>query len=346
MWQALILLAGALGEAAPLTPETFQEKQTVSVPAPQPLDTPTKGTPAGAPSLTWDGFLPHFRRAVRLINQDEFTEADCERLTQLGQHLVKELDNSIKKRPTATKSRLIGDLRECLNEMPHAETMLSHKLAELEKTPALYDARSPLIREAIAAAEDTIGGLIELLGKYYPETLTGSIRTANGPLAVSELVLKYLPGFHDLNKKIRSEQAPPAPATTEPTQPGSPTLDTAPPAALTVADLCRDGFTPDDVLALAREVGLADEAGRFCLWSRKPGTKPRKLGAVVGFCKALGGDAKGVTAPPLAGTIPERVRAVGVLLDVEIRTAKTGTGVAEKYRKATERALARRKPTH
>ena len=144
---------------------------------------------------------------------------------------------------------------------------------------------------------------------------------------------------------------PAAAAIAEPSQPGSlapnkgcphlgDTLDTAPPAALTVADLCREGFTPADVLALAREVGLADEAGRFCLWSRKPGAKPRKLGAVVGFCKALGGDAKGVTAPPLAGTIPERVRAVGVLLDVEIRTSKTGTGVAEKYRKATERALA------
>ena len=174
----------------------------------------------------------------------------------MGQHLVKELDDSIKKRPTATKLRLTENLRECLNEMPHAETMLSHKLAELEKTPGLYDARSPLIREAIAAAEDTLGGLIELLGTYYPETLAGNIRTTNGPLAVSELVLKYLPGFHDLNKKIRSERAVHAPVNTEPPQPGSPApskgyphpgdpLDTPPPPLT-------ERLPIDDVLAMPR----------------------------------------------------------------------------------------------
>jgi hypothetical protein len=79
--------------------------------------------------------------------------------------------------------------------------------------------------------------------------------------------------------KAHTPAAPTNPASAvaiiESPQPGSPapnkgcpqdgdTLDTAPPAALTVADLCRDGFTPADVLALAREVGLADEAGRFC----------------------------------------------------------------------------------
>ena len=199
------------------------------------LDTPTEGTSAAATPLIRDEFLPHFRQAVRLINKNGFTEADCERLTQLGQHLVKELDDSIKKRPKATKLRLIEALRECLDEMRYAESMLSCKLAELKiNTPALYDARYPLIREAIAAAEDTLGGLIELLGKYYPETLTGNIRTTEGQLAMRELVLRYLPGFHDLNKRIRYEQdapdTPAAPATTEPPQPGSLALDTPAPS--------------------------------------------------------------------------------------------------------------------
>ena len=40
VWQALILLAGALGEAAPPTPETFQEKQVPAVTPVPPLDTP------------------------------------------------------------------------------------------------------------------------------------------------------------------------------------------------------------------------------------------------------------------------------------------------------------------
>ena len=261
------------------------------------MKTPTQpaGKPAGAPPLIWDEFLPHFRRAVRLINQDEFTEADCERLTQLGQHLVKELDDSIKKRPTATKLRLTENLRECLNEMPYAETMLSHKLAELEKTPALYDARYPLIREAIAAAEDTLGGLIELLGKYYPETLAGNIRTTNGPLAVSELVLKYLPGLHDLNKKIRFERAVPAPDTTEPPQPGSPapdkgcphlgdTLDTAPPAAAAVwaSLLCKNvKYTLENLDGLLVSLMLLTDAA-----SRTP-TPDFKGSAVLGAVKAL-----------------------------------------------------------
>lgn len=99
----------------------------------------------------------------------------------------------------------------------------------------------------------------------------------------------------------------------------------------TVADLCRDEFTPKDVLALAREIGLTDEAERYCLGERK-------LSAVVGFCVAL--------EPKLTGTIPERVNAVGALLGVEIRTRKTGTGPADKYRRLTEKALARRGPTH
>jgi len=41
VWQALILLAGALGEAAPPTPETFREKQTVPVAGAQSFDNPT-----------------------------------------------------------------------------------------------------------------------------------------------------------------------------------------------------------------------------------------------------------------------------------------------------------------
>ena len=250
---------------------------------PQTLKAPTKGTPAGAPLLTWDEFLPHFRWAVRLINQDEFTEADCERLTQLGQHLVKELDNSIKKRPTATKLRLTENLRECLNEMPHAETMLSHKLAELEKTPALYDARSPLIREAMAAAEDTIGGLIELLSKYYPETLTGSIRTTNGPLAVSELVLKYLPGFHDLNKKIRFERA--ALATIEPPQFGSPALDT--PAPSPWGPLLTGLLELPALFTFFADCGLLTPAGELTALGRADGQNKARKAPWAGTLQAL-----------------------------------------------------------
>ena len=57
VWQALILLAGALGEPAPVTPETFQEKQiepsapALDSPPARPLDT------ALAATAVWDSLL-------------------------------------------------------------------------------------------------------------------------------------------------------------------------------------------------------------------------------------------------------------------------------------------------
>ena len=261
------------------------------------MKTPTQsaGKPAGAPPLIWDEFLPHFRRAVRLINQDEFTEADCERLTELGQHLVKELDDSIKKRPVATKLRLTETLRECLNEMPHAETMLSHKLAELEKTPALYDARFPLIREAIAAAEDTLGGLIELLGKYYPETLAGNIRTIKGPLAVRKLIVKYLPGWHKLNLDIRSEQAAAAHA---------PNLPAAP-AVLTLAALCRAPFTPPHLNELLVRLKVISPSGT-CLTNELRGKAQGPRAAFTATYRVL-------HRAGLLNPVPDRVWAAAFL---------------------------------
>ena len=133
--------------------------------------------------------------------------------------------------------------------------------------------------------------------KGYTYLLNVAIPLAEAPEAGRRTVMERVVSWLSLALDTATTTA-----IADPSQPGSLapdkgcahlgyTFDTVPPAsvALTVDDLCRNGFTPADVLALAREIGLADEAGRFCLWSRKPGTKPRKLGAVVGFCKALGG---------------------------------------------------------
>lgn len=103
--------------------------------------------------------------------------------------------------------------------------------------------------------------------------------------------------------------------------------------ALSEADrILGASFTLEDADQLARAVGIIDEAGIYVLG-------PRKLGAVVGFCLAL------QQAKKLVGAIPSLTAVLAPRWSTQVITRKTGTGVAEKYFKLTNKALARPKET-
>jgi len=86
-------------------------------------------------------------------------------------------------------------------------------------------------------------------------------------------------------------------------------------------------FEKEDIIELAREVGLVNQAGHFALGERK-------LSGVVGFCQALQIQGK------VKGSIPTLTSVIGPLLHVTVLTRKTGTKPADKFFKATERKLA------
>lgn len=86
------------------------------------------------------------------------------------------------------------------------------------------------------------------------------------------------------------------------------------------------GFTLDEADRLAYAVGLTDGAGTYCLGARK-------LGAVVGFALAL------QRAGKLTGKIPDLTAVLAPRWGVHVATRKTGTGVAGKYLKLTNKAL-------
>lgn len=87
-------------------------------------------------------------------------------------------------------------------------------------------------------------------------------------------------------------------------------------------------FTLAEADALALQVGLVDEAGRF-----HPALGERKLGAIVGFCLALQRQGK------LVGTIPELTDVIGPRYGVVIHTRKTSTDIAQRFLLLTERAI-------
>lgn len=102
---------------------------------------------------------------------------------------------------------------------------------------------------------------------------------------------------------------------------------------LSSADLIlTPGFTLDDADRLASALKLIDAGGNYCLG-------PRKLGAVVGFALAL------QQAGKLTGAIPALTAVLALRWGVQIATRKTGTGIAEKYFKLTNKALALPKKT-
>jgi hypothetical protein len=103
--------------------------------------------------------------------------------------------------------------------------------------------------------------------------------------------------------------------------------------ALSEADrILGASFTLEDADQLARAVGIINEAGIYVLG-------PRKLGAVVGFCLAL------QQAKKLVGAIPSLTAVLAPRWSTQVITRKTGTDVAEKYFKLTNKALARPKET-
>lgn len=192
-----------------------------------------------------------------------------------------------------------------------------------------------------------------------PPAATNPPQTDNAAPAASKAELKYIKPFYTQFLEIIGEAAAsvekeanelgytiiapetestPAPQPLDTPAPSSPRPElpekpTAPPALLSSADLILGpGFTLDDADQLARTVGLTDDAGNYCLG-------PRKLGAVVGFALALQRDGK------LTGAIPDLTAVLAPRWGVQVATRKTGTGVAEKYFKLTNKALARPKKT-
>lgn len=119
--------------------------------------------------------------------------------------------------------------------------------------------------------------------------------------------------------------------------PTNPTLDTpvpsAPPPLLNSAVLILGGgFTLEEADRLALALELIDAEGNYCLG-------PRKLGAVVGFALAL------QQAGKLTGTIPALTAVLAPRWGVQVATRKTSTGIAKKYFKLTNTALALPKKT-
>jgi hypothetical protein len=86
------------------------------------------------------------------------------------------------------------------------------------------------------------------------------------------------------------------------------------------------GFTLDEADKLAFHIELIDENRRYCLGERK-------LGAIVGFCKALKEHDK------LIGTIPKLTAIIGPRYGVNIQTRKSNTDIAQEYFRLTTKAL-------
>ena len=250
-------------------------------------------------------FIVRYRRALRELQEAyrlQYALVDeSDALRTLAYQQAHTAEKAILKNHKRGRAFLISRLTECLDEEPHAWKVTQHIRREIEEMEAnRYDSEiSDEQNHALyLVIEDAIICLLAVLGSQYPNKLTAiDIPTYRGIIPASKLILKFgpVPLQRIVRQQLKAAVGNPAPATTEPSQPGSPTpdkgcphlgdtLDTAAPVAPTVADLdetlgiLKLGYTKTSLDNLLRSLHLIEDAPSL---DAKMDTKPAQWVAVI-----------------------------------------------------------------
>ncbi len=115
-----------------------------------------------------DPFIIKVRKLSRLIN--EITEKDIHELDELELILVADVEKTIKANPDIGRSQLISTLNEMLDEYKFVNAKVHNRVEKLQGIGMDdYDAKLYDTKELLAACDNAIGRLLQLLYDYFPK---------------------------------------------------------------------------------------------------------------------------------------------------------------------------------